>query len=350
MVFTRSKEMGRVCAVIFMSIVVAIIAVNSNLYSEFKPSENGNINNKSQNTDQENNYNFEKNNYFVLIEMHIEKNKNAAQKLLDEFNAKFPNNQEMKYYYYSAIINESKGETIKAIQNYRKAISIYPAYSHARDNLGCLYLRLKNYNESEEQLLKAVEANPYNPFINYNTGELYYKIKKFDLAEKYYSKACKYKANYGEAFNKLGMLLYNKKEYLKALEFLNKALQFNNTQYDTYYFIGLSYDKLGQTDLAISNLKKSVNIKKDFYRGIIDLGRIYEAFKEYKSAVKYYLLAESINSDDQSIRILLCECYKEMKRYDDAIDIIENLIKKDPGNKKYAEMLADIKGKQISEN
>jgi tetratricopeptide (TPR) repeat protein len=343
--------MSRFPAVLIpMLIAVIIVTTDSDMYSETKALETITINNKSSNSEPENDYNFEKNNFFVLIERNIEKNKYAAQKLLDEFNKKFPNNQEMKYYYYSAVINESKDEIVKAIQNYQKAITIYPEYSHARDNLGCLYLRLGRYSESEEQLLKAVEANPYNPFINYNTGELYYKIQKFDLAEKYYSKACNYKANYGDAFNKLGLLSYNKKEFFKALEYFNKAMRFNNVQHETYYYTGLSYNKVGQTDLAISNLKKAINIKKDFFQGIIELGKIYQTLKEYKNAVKYFLLAESINYDDVNIRILICECYNDMKRFDEAIDIIESLIKQDSGNKKYAEMLAKIKENKYSEN
>lgn len=340
--------MRRICNILFSMLM--IVVTSSNIYPESKSVENPDIVDRNQNSEQENKYNFEKNNYFVWIERIIEKNKFRAQKLLDEFNTKYPGHQEMKYYFYSAIINEHKGEIINAIQNYRKAIDLYPAYSHARNNLGCLYLKLEKYRESEEQLTRAVEANPYNPFINYNVGNLYYTLQKIDLAENYFAKACKYKPNYGEAFNKIGLILFNKKEYSKALENLNKALKYNYTQHETYYYIGLSHNKLGQPELAITNIQKAVNIKKDFFQGIMELGKIYHSFNEYKSAVNYYLLAESINCDDVSIRILLCECYNEMKRYDDALDIIENLLKRDPNNKRFLEMRSKIKANQFSGN
>ncbi|MBN2402799.1 MAG: tetratricopeptide repeat protein [Spirochaetes bacterium] len=341
--------MSRICNILFYKIIIIAITT-SGIYPESKNLENQNIISRDSNTEKENKYNFEKNNYFIWIERVIEKNKYRAQKLLDEFNTKYPEHQEMKYYFYYAIIYEHKGEIINAIQNYKKAIAIYPAYSHARNNLGSLYLELERHKESEEQLIKAVEANPYNPFIIYNIGDLYFTMKKFDLAEKYFAKACKYKANYGEAFNKLGLILFNKKEYSRALENLNKALNYNYTHHETYYYIGLSHNKLGRADLAITNIKKAVNIQKNFFQGILELGKIYHSFNEYKSAVKYYLLAEAINCDDVNIRILLCECYNEMKRYDDALDIIENLIKQYPDNRKYIEMQLKIKENQFSGN
>lgn len=316
------------------------------IYAEFD-----NDNNDEQNEQKnENSYNYEKNNYLLFIEQNIGLNRyNAAQKLLEEFKAKYPNNQERKFYYLSAILNEKKADYLKAVQDYQKAINIYPGYSQARNGLGSLYLKLGRYSESEAELLKAAEINPYNPFINYNIGDLYYKIRKYEPAEKYLARAIKYKANYGEAFYKLGLVFYKTNKLEMALEHLEKALQFNNTSHETYYYIGMANNCLGKTDAAILNLKKALKIKNNFYKGFLELGKLFQKQKDYKNAVKHFLIAESINFDDITVRISLAECYAEMKRYDDAVDVIEKLMKSNYNNEELWEMLSQVKEKKYSD-
>ena len=127
--------------------------------------------------------------------------------------------------------------------------------------------------EAEKQYLKAIEANPYSPFINYNIGTFYIKSGRYDIAQIYLDKACKYKKNYSDAYNKLGLIMYHKNNFSSALGYLNKAIEFNNASHENYYYIGSVYNKLGKTDLAISNLEKAISIKKDFLKGIIELGK-----------------------------------------------------------------------------
>lgn len=299
----------------------------------------------------ESRYDVYKNNYFIKIEKNIKMERfRKAEKLLNEFSANYPEANERKYYYFYAVVNEFKGELINAIRNYKKAIELNSEYSQARNNLGLLYFELGIYKKSEDQFLAAVKVNPYSPFINYNLGDLYLATGKMEEAERYLKNACNYKANFGEAFYKLGLLNYKTKEYSKALHNFSKAVEFNYYSHEIYYYLGSTHNKLDNTDLAISNLLKAVDIEDDSSVPLVELGKIYRDHKDYKNAMKYYRRAESIDFEDLNIRLAIAECYIGMKRYDDAIDIIESLVEMRTDKENLKNLLAKIKEKKSFNN
>jgi tetratricopeptide (TPR) repeat protein len=298
-------------------------------------------------------YSIEKNDYFITIEKNVKMEKYAiAEGLLEEFKSKYPEKykNERKYYYFYGVVNENKGEIINAVMDYQKAISLLPGYSQARNDLGVLYLKIGKYKESEEHLLKALKANLYSPFINYNTGDLYYKMQRYDLAVKYLENACKYKPNYGEAFNKLGIVRYYLRDYTEAMHMLNRGIEFQYASHETYYYLGLVYMKLNQIDLAISSFKKALEIKNDFTYCLIEMGKIHKTYKEYSIAIEYFRKAESIDFENPDIRYAIAECYYGMKRFDDAIEVIEKLMEVNPGNDNYEKLLSEIKKNKFTGN
>jgi tetratricopeptide (TPR) repeat protein len=325
--------------------IILLNIVKINLSADFNENENT-INNKTSAD-----LNYEKNSLYLLIEKHFEKNRYIPiKKLLDDFTNKYPNHQERKIYYYYAVIYEANSDNVQAISNYQKAISINPKYSQALNNLACVYHRLGRFSDAEELFLKAIEANPYSPFMNYNLGDLYFSIGKFEDAGKYILKSCKYKANFGEAYNKLGVVMLNLKKYPEAIDNFNNAIKFNSATYETYFYIAMANNNLGQTSQSVENLKKSIKIKNNYYNAYKELGKLYQMHLEYKNAIKFYFIAESINSEDSNLRIMISECYYAMQRYDDAVDILERLAKRDTNNKKISELLAKIKDRKKSES
>ncbi|HPI22270.1 MAG TPA: tetratricopeptide repeat protein, partial [Spirochaetota bacterium] len=161
----------------------------------------------------------------------IERELKAAEK-------KYPLRDDRDYHYYWGVVQERAGKLDDAVKSYARAIELSPNYSRARNALGKLYCRLKRYPEARVQYLLALEANPYNPFINYNLGSLYFEFNHLDVALKYLNNAAEYKKNFGSAYHKIGIIMYRKGQYQNAVINLSMAITFNKASHITFYYLG----------------------------------------------------------------------------------------------------------------
>lgn len=266
------------------------------------------------------------NDHYIKIMSLLKNNKfRQAEDLLLTFNHRYPDPRDYRFHFFIGIIEENKGNTIEAIDNFRKAIEIYPEYSTARNKLGSLYMSFDQYNLAEEQYMKAIELNPYNPFIHYNLGSLYLTVKNYDKAEIYLKNACKYKKNLALSYFKLGIVMYYKNNFQESINNLKNALEFNYNSYLLYYYLGLSLNKAGNIKESITNLQKAIKLEDNFIEGIIAIGQVYQSNGDYSAAIKKYHMAESYYTHKINLRMYIAECYEGLGRYEDSSDILENL-------------------------
>ena len=67
---------------------------------------------------------------------------------------------------------EKKGEKLKAVEFYRKAIEIQPDFISAYNNLGVLLYRIDKKEESIDSFKKALEIDPNRKDIRYNLDKV----------------------------------------------------------------------------------------------------------------------------------------------------------------------------------
>ncbi len=98
-----------------------------------------------------------------------------------------------------------------AIKELKLAVSEYPPFVSAHNQLGVLYLRLNEFDRAEEAFKAAIKINPdaYEPLLN--RGIALYRLGKFKDAETTFRKTLKVKPDssvshyyLGRTFNKLG--------------------------------------------------------------------------------------------------------------------------------------------------
>ena len=85
--------------------------------------------------------------------------------------------------YEKGIEAADRGETDKAIDQFKKAISLYPEFGLALNQLGVQYLKRGELDNAEEALVKAVKLLPDGPEPSLNYGIVLLQKKKFDEAE-----------------------------------------------------------------------------------------------------------------------------------------------------------------------
>ena len=77
---------------------------------------------------------------------------------------------EAKRQYDQGIKLVAKGDLLQAAERFKQALSIYPEYLAARNDLGAQYLKLKRVDEAEEHFHIVLERDPKNFNAKFNLG------------------------------------------------------------------------------------------------------------------------------------------------------------------------------------
>ncbi|MGF2413771.1 MAG: tetratricopeptide repeat protein, partial [Ferruginibacter sp.] len=247
--------------------------------------------------------------------------------------------------------------------------------------IGDSYSALKQFDKSNEYLLKAISSRP-DYFWGYLTlADNYYDTKKYQEALGYYQKAydratekydkedatwwianCQYNLkNYISAITEFNKLLLRTGRYYKTDAFVGDAF-YSLKKYDsaiTYYskaeisykavdsplklikcFKGKSYKELGKYKEAIEQLDASIAMDAKYGLPLWEKGIIYALKKEYLNAVEWYKKALPFYSTKPTDAYILCgnisACYQNVNNYAEAVNW--EIKKKEYSTNKYKEL------------
>ena len=253
----------------------------------------------------------------------------------------------MDYYQWAVSIEKTNGGPDKLMKAYEAAVDKFGASRSkeallSRFGLGERLLEKKNYQDALSQF-QAVYARD-------STGKLVTDINGL-LA-----------ASYEGVGNTA-----------KAVGCWEREIRQNDSDVEAYAHLGDLYTKEGQVEKARLTYEKMVSINPNNDKVQMMLGEYYLKAKKYQDALKYFeksytvgrsakaaegmsLCAMALGRTDMArdaaesalridgtlfeSRVVLSKIYLKEKNYKDAIDQVDALAKKDPGNKELLQQLA----------
>jgi tetratricopeptide (TPR) repeat protein len=170
---------------------------------------------------------------------------NKGISVLEEGLKKFPENTEMLNYKTQSYIGANRID--EALSSAKAQVEKQPDNAVYHYNYGVLLLNVENYEQAEQQLLKAVEIDPNYENAIYNLGVTYVK--------------------WGTAMNKeaeaKGLINEDYKvKYQKALPYLEKIVEKDQKNAQLWELLGKVYSVLGMTDDANNAFKKADELRK----------------------------------------------------------------------------------------
>lgn len=132
-------------------------------------------------------------------------------------------------------INQSNNDyALKAIEEFKQSLEIFPDNFMAMTNLACVYDLTNNLDSSIYFFSLSKKIYPNQPLIDKNIGAIYSKKasvfeskSEIDSALKNYNKALLYDSTNTSAWNSIALLYYNKKDITNAMATLEKGLKAN---------------------------------------------------------------------------------------------------------------------------
>ena len=118
----------------------------------------------------------------------------------------------------------NKSDFQQAANRFQEALSIYPEYLAARNDLGAQYLKLKRIDEAEKQFEIVLSNDP---------------------------------KNFNAKFN-MGLVEMERRHYTQALSLLNEAVAIDSTRPVARLWIGIAKLELGDLEVAETELTRSL--------------------------------------------------------------------------------------------
>jgi tetratricopeptide (TPR) repeat protein len=166
-----------------------------------------------------------------------------------------------------------RGDTDRAITEFKAAIEIAPSYALAHNNLGNAVARTIGPSEAIAEYEEALRINPEYAEAYYNLGVANAGLKHYDKAIDEFRTALQYKPDYADAHVNLGIALFRTGKTDDAIAEYRKALGTMPDRPEAHYNLGNALTARGQFDEAIAEYGKVIAIRPDHAATHYQLGK-----------------------------------------------------------------------------
>jgi len=164
--------------------------------------------------------------------------------------------------YEKALESLRAGDAQKAVDQLQRAVTLYPEFSLALNELGVVYQQLGQIDKAVEALRAAVNVAPNVFEIRLNLGLVLLKSKQFSEAEAELRRAIELKDTSTTAHLQRGKALIHLQQYTEAEKELQHVINLGGGDVAlAYRFLGALYDERGENQLAVGALEKYLSLE-----------------------------------------------------------------------------------------
>ena len=307
-------------------------------------------------------------------------------------------NNFLGYYGLARLYQSLENHNHEAINCFKSCLSINPESVKANLQLGIIYLKTKKYEESLKCLNKVKELEPQNIVGLVALGNVYLEMKKYTEAEKYlgeallldrknvsanaalgdvyfgmneindaiqkYLQVIKLNDNIPEVHLNLAHCFFINEKFDSAISHYLKAIKIvKNTRHDYYYFLGNALMANYRSKDGIIAYQAAIKLKPTKLNYYFAISKACYMEKLNKKGIKYLERLLDLEKD-KTINKNLLETEKDYKitdalfllyklyitlpdpDYSKCLLIIKELIRNEPKNVKYLEILAGLQEKK----
>ncbi len=263
-------------------------------------------------------------------------------------------------------IYAATGEPDKALEQYRRALSINQGDEKAHIGIAAILIDRNNLDDALAELKKAEMISPQNLQTHLMMASVYEKKGEDKLAEYEYMMGGKARMNRpvsltsGESapvpedfdravaqlrseirkrpekavqnYERLGNLYKTAGKDAEAIAAYKDAIYYKSTNSDTYLNLGILYEKQGALDEAVVAYKQAVKIRPDNADARLRLAEIRNDRGFLQEAVEQYSEYLKLRPESPEIRLKLARILAKSKETTLAINAYNSVLKQAPDN------------------
>lgn len=240
-------------------------------------------------------------------------------------------------YYNLALSYQHMKEYEKAVASYSKFLEIVPNDYDGLYNLGLVYFSKGNFKKAIEIFEKCVNLSMDKESIKalilaYLENKESQNAINFaeDLLQTYPDKIDLY-YEIAKTFETKNSLSKDFTFIDTAIEMYSKLMEKDENYFDAYLSTSICYAKKGEWGMSVEFCEKALEKNPKSYEANNQMGLVYYCCNEIKEAINYYETALELKPvGDYKVYSNLAYAYEKIGKYDNAINMFTQLIRKFP--------------------
>ena len=184
-----------------------------------------------------------------------------SMRTIDQVLRQDPQNADA-YFMFGLNFKET-GDTVRAINSFKKAVDIEPELTDAWISLGQLYASLDD-PIAESYFDNAIKTEPENPLTWHAKADYFSDQEELQKAIEIYQKIMVFDPQYEEAYFNAGLLYLDMDSIPKAHHQFNLAINIYPAHIRAYYYRGLSAEMMGNNEQAKRDYEQALHFAPDY--------------------------------------------------------------------------------------
>jgi len=248
-----------------------------------------------------------------------------------------------KYQAYQHFVNgdllELSGNPQGAVAEYQTALKLNPNLQEARLRLAQILYRLKDIDGSLAQALQLPMQTAEELRL---AASLYAAKQDFKKARDYYQKAVDLDSTDINSLYALVQLYSKDNQNDSSLALMQRISRLAPPNSQTHQQVGEYYLRLNQPGQAIAEFQRAIELDSSNYQAYAGIGLAYEAQKDFKNALKVYLLLQTQSASNPLLSQKIIGLYYGLNLPDSAISQAKSAVRVFPDNLSLKKVLGSL--------
>ncbi len=247
---------------------------------------------------------------------------------------------EATYHYSLGTKLALDGNLPEAAREYEQALSLDPKSAFLATELAGLYVKMGEMDRALAVCEQNLIHHPDHVETYGLMGSIYLFKKDYEKAARSYRRVIDLDPKSYDTYLYLSVIYAEMKRYEEATGILQDLLKQDPKSVMGHYYLGKLYGEMKLYKDAISWMEKAVALKPGFESALSDLALLYEIQNESAKARALYGKLIEEHPQRLSYRLRLAKLDIREKHYDEAIRILEDVLKLDSRNREARLTLA----------
>ena len=199
----------------------------------------------------------------------------------------------------------------EAINLYKEAQKLCPKMPETHFNIGLLYQKRNDLEESERELREALALKDDEQF-RLGLAEVLLQKGEIAAAQEQYDLVLSKNSRSVPALQMEAVILEKKQKVVEATELLEKAATIEPANIVTHFNLGVLRNKLNQSEAAIASYKRAVELDPRHFDALFFLGSLQVKTRSLHDARRTFQRAAELRPDDVRVQVSLAEVYVKL--------------------------------------
>jgi tetratricopeptide (TPR) repeat protein len=224
------------------------------------------------------------------------------------------------------------GRLDEAEKTYRRVLTLDRDNVHALNLLGVVCINTGRASEAAPMLERAIRQAPDDADTQSNYGLALKDLGEFDRAARAFEAAARLNPGNPVTYNNLGNVLAAQQRTEEAVAAFRQALQLNPRYAECLSNLAAALRDLGRLPQALAAVDQAITLRPELAEAHNNRGEILLKQARFEEAAACYRAAIHLRSDYVAAMVNLSAALKETGQVEQAKDILEDVLRRDPGN------------------